>query len=365
MEADQDREGLITFRWCGVITAVHSVRQEQGAPMGDCMRIISLSRRALVTLAAATVVTTLLAPAASAAADCAVEYLPVQDGMSWSNLRITGVDGQGNVSGFYSPGRTDHTLVRWTAAGLEVVPRPSGVKEFVTTAGNASGVVVAMADREDGTRVPMTHTPGVGYRELPVPAGYAVWGSYDINDRGDVVGQVTPVGSPEWGVVLWRADGSAPQVVQPAEAPLPRPIALGEDGTMLLDSYSGAFLWRDGVLTKLPDVGHSAGPRALTRDGVIFSSPYGSPRSSWKCTEATGTVEQFSVDGVVESVNQDGLAAGYLDDGDYTPAVWQGTKFVGALPLPADAYSGAADVVGEGGVVAGSAGTKVARWTCR
>lgn len=326
------------------------------------MRRKSLFRRALFALAATTVVTALLAPAASAA-DCAwqMEYLPVHDGMSWSNLRITGVDGQGNVSGFYIPSQNDHVLARWTAAGMEVVPRPDGVTKFVTTAGNASGVVVAMADREDGSKVAMTHTPGVGYRELPAPAGYVVWLVDDINDRGDVIGRVHPAGSHEWGAVLWRADGSAPQVIEPAEAPLLRPIALGEDGTVLLDSYSGAWLWRSGALTALPDPDSMADPRALTRDGVIFRSYHG----SWKWHEATGVVEAFAAPGVIEWVNQEGLAVGYLDDGDYTPAVWQGTKFLTTLPLPADAYMGAADVVGESGVVAGTAGTKVVRWTCR
>ncbi|HEX8864867.1 MAG TPA: hypothetical protein VF821_04350, partial [Lentzea sp.] len=132
--------------------------------------------------------------------------------------------------------------------------------------------------------------------------------------------------------------------------------------TVLLKSYDGAKLWRDGVLIALPNLG--ADPRALTRDGVIFSNPYGTPSTSWKWTEATGQVEKFDVEGIVESVNQDGLAVGYLSDGNYTAAVWQGTKFVTALPLPEFAWTATADVVGESGVVAGSAGTKMARWTC-
>ncbi|HEX8867112.1 MAG TPA: hypothetical protein VF821_15750, partial [Lentzea sp.] len=206
-----------------------------GTPLGDIyMRMIRMSRRALAPLVAATVVATLLAPAATAA-ECVwqAEYLPVQDGMSWSNLRITGVDGQGNASGFYSPDRDGHTLVRWTSSGLEIVPRPDGAQRFVTIAGNAFGVVIGMAERDD-SRTPMTHTPGEGYRELPTPAGYVVTGVQDVNDRGDVLGRVKPVGTEEWGVVLWRADGSAPQVIEPSVAPLLWPVALGEDGTVLL-----------------------------------------------------------------------------------------------------------------------------------
>lgn len=331
------------------------------------MYIRSRPRRALVALAAATVVTTLLAPAASAAADCTwqLEHLPIQEGMGSNNLRINGVDAQGDVAGFYVPTTNDHTLARWTGTSVEVVPRPEGVKAFVTRASNASGVVAAIADRTDGSSVAMTHTPGVGYRELPTPAGQVVSGVEDINGRGDVVGRVRPVGSWSGGIVLWRADGSAPEVIYPAEAPSANPIALGEDGTLLLDSFRGVWLWRNGVLTKVPDLGHSEDPRALTRDGVIFSSPYGSTVSSWKWTEATGAVEKFDVDGVVEAVNEDGLAIGYLAEAGYTAVAWQGTKFVTELPLPMSEFSGSAAAVSDNGVIAGFAGRKPVRWTCR
>lgn len=325
------------------------------------MRRKTLFRRALIALTATTVVTALLAPAASAAADCTwqLEHLPVQDGMSWSNLRITGVDGQGNVSGFHIPSQKDHVLARWTAAGMELVPRPDGITKFVTVAGNASGVVVACADRADGSLAVLTHAPGVGYRELPAPAGYEVWIVDDINDRGDVLGRAKRPGSFESSAVVWRADGSAPEIVAPAQVRFLRAIALGEDGAVLLNSSSGAWLWRAGALTKVPSPDSAADPRALTRDGVIFASS----RGSWKWYEATGVVEAFSAPGVIESVNEDGLAVGHLDDGNRTPAVWQGTKFLSTLPL--DAASGRGDVVGEGGVIAGYAGTKVVRWLCR
>ncbi|MET9633365.1 hypothetical protein ABZX92_38490 [Lentzea sp. NPDC006480] len=325
------------------------------------MRIVSVSRRALGSLAAAIFVTTLLAPASSAAAGCTVEDLPVQDGMSWSNLRITGVDGQGGVTGFYSPGRTDHALVRWTTAGVEVVPRPDGVTKFVTAAGNASGEVVAVAYRADGSSAAMTYTPGAGYRELPLPSGYELWLVDDINDRGDVVARVKPIGSLGWAAVLWRADGGVPQVIDPAEVPWPTPVAVGEDGRVLLRSSTGTWLWRDGVLTGVPEVGSSAYPRALISDGVVFRGTNG----SWKWYEATGVVEEFAGPGVVTSVNQHGFAAGYLDDGKKTPVVWQGTTLPATLPLPEGVSSGTPDAIGEGGVMAGFAGTKPVRWTCR
>ncbi|WP_156212989.1 hypothetical protein [Lentzea aerocolonigenes] len=325
------------------------------------MRIISGSRRALVSLVAATVVTTLLAPASSAAVGCTVEDLPVQDGMSWSNLRITGVDGQGGVTGFYLPSGNDNTLVRWTSTSAEVVPRPDGVTKFVTAAGNALGAVVARADRADGSSAVMTYTPGAGYRELPLPSGYEVWIVDDINDRGDVVARAKRIGSIGWVTVLWRADGSAPQVIDPAEVPWPVPIAAGEDGTVLLRSYTGTWLWRDGVLTRVPDVGSSAYPRGLTSDGVVFRSAQG----SWKWTEATGVVEEFAGPGVVTSVNQNGFATGYLLDEKKTSVAWQGTTVVATLPLPEGASSAAQTLVGEGGAIAGFAGTKPVRWTCR
>ncbi|GAA2805939.1 hypothetical protein [Crossiella cryophila] len=331
------------------------------------MRSTSLSRRALIAFAAATVVTSLLAPTAAAGAECTwqVEKLPVQDGMDWSNLRLTGVDAQGNVSGFFSPERKNHTLVRWTADGMEIVPRPEGVDAFVTIAGNASGVVIGRVYRPGAPTGSMTHTPGAGYRELPDPAGYEVLSVLDINDRGDVLGKAQLPGSPlQQAAVVWPADGGAPRVIAPAEVRYPEPVAIGEDGTVLLDSHDTAWLWRDGVLTKLPDQGSSVDPRALTRDGVIFRSPY-SPRASWLWREATGALERFSVDGAVEAVNTDGLAAGVLDDGNYTAAVWQGTRFLAKLPLLPGSYESRLGAVGAGGVVAGTSGPQPVRWACR
>ncbi|CCH30160.1 hypothetical protein ABZ816_38235 [Actinosynnema sp. NPDC047251] len=331
------------------------------------MRNTALSRRSLIAFAAATVVSSLLAPAASAAGtECTwqVEVLPVQEGMGSGNLRITGVDGQGNVSGFYAPNRTDHTLVRWTAAGLEVVPRPEGAGKFVTIAGNASGVVVGTVDRPGTSSVLMTHAPGVGYRELPTPAGYDNVAAKDINGRGDVLGRAYTPTTFKRVAVLWRADGSAPEVIAPAEVRSPDPVAIADDGTVLLDSSETPYLWRSGVLTALPDWGYTVYPRGLTRDGVITSRLYDSPRTSWKWHEATGVNEQFSVAGVIDAVNEDGLAVGYLPDGNYTGAVWQGTKFLTALPLPTGAFNGQAGAVGEGGALGGFAGGKAVRWTC-
>ncbi|MCP2197153.1 hypothetical protein [Lentzea flava] len=312
---------------------------------------------------ATTVVTALLTPVASAAADCTWqrEALPIQDGMSWSNLRITGVDGQGNVSGFYAPGGEDRVLARWTTFAMEIVPKPDGVKKFVPSAVNASGVVIGGAYHDDGRYVATTHTPGAGYRELPAPAGAEVWLVEDINDRGDVLARATPEGTSDWAAVLWRGDGSAPEVIRPAEARSVTAVALGEDGTVLLDSYDGVFLWRNGALTKLPKVDYSLRPRGLSRDGVIFSSYH----ESWKWTEATGALEKFSVNGYVEAVNDDGLAIGYLDDGNYTPVVWQGTTLVAKLPVSSAGYGSSAEAVGATGVIAGIDVTKPARWTCR
>lgn len=68
---------------------------------------------------------------------------------------------------------------------------------------------------------------------------------------------------------------------------------------------------------------------------------------------------------MVEAVNEDGLAVGELDDGNYTGAVWQGTKFLAKLPLPTGAFDGGADAVGASGVLSGFAGTKAVRWACR
>lgn len=330
---------------------------------GHFMRIRSWSRHALVAFVATTAVTALLAPAASAAADCTWqrEALPIQDGMSWSNLRVTGVDARGDVSGFYSPGGEDRVLARWSSAGMEIVPKPDGVTKFVPSTGNDAGVVLGGAYHEDGSYVATTHTPGAGYRALPAPAGAKVWLVEDINNRGDVIARATPDGTSDWAAVLWRADGSAPEVIRPAEARSITPIALGEDGTVLLDSYDGVFLWRNGVLTKLPAVDYTLRPRGLSRDGVIFSSYH----ESWKWTEATGAVEKFSVNGYVETVNADGLAVGYLDDGNYTPAVWQGTTFVAQLPLSSNTYGSSADAVSGTGVVAGFNVQKPARWFCR
>ncbi|USX53659.1 hypothetical protein [Lentzea sp. HUAS12] len=327
------------------------------------------NRPVLAALTALTVVTSLLAPTAAAAADCTwrLSPLPVRDGMDWSNLRITSVDAQGNVSGFHTTkGENDHALTRWTATGVEVVPRPEGATAFVTIAGNASGVVIGRVDRPGGGAL-MTHTPGVGYRDLPLPAGYDVSmvSLTDINDRGDVLAKWWGTSTLPQAALLWRADGSAPVVINPPEVPRPNPVAIRNDGTVLLGgTWDPVWLWRDGALTSLGDWGSSVRPRDLTRDGLIATRDYDRPRTSWKWHESTGQMERVDVDGVIEEVNEDGLAIGYLDDGRYTYAVWQGTRFVATLPMAAGASEATASAVGANGVIAGYSGTKPVVWTC-
>ncbi len=328
------------------------------------------NRPLLIAIAAVTVVTSLLAPTAPAAADCTWQLspLPIQDGMNWSNLRITGVDAQGNVSGFHATkGKNDHALIRWTASGVEIVPRPEGTTAFVTIAGNASGVVIGRVDRADGGGALMTHAPGAGYRELPIPAGYDAtrFSLTDINDRGDVLAKWWGTSTLPQAAVLWRADGSTPVVINPPEVRYPNPVAISNDGTVLLGgTWDPVWLWRDGALTALGDWGSSVHLRDLTRDGLVATRDYDRPRTSWKWHEATGQMEQFDVNGVVEEVNEDGLAIGYLDDGNYTYAVWQGTKFVAELPMAPGAFEATASAVGANGVIAGFSGTKPVVWAC-
>ncbi|WP_394618636.1 hypothetical protein JNUCC0626_05915 [Lentzea sp. JNUCC 0626] len=320
----------------------------------------------LVTIAA--VVTGLLTPAASAAADCTwqIRPLPVEDGMDWSNLRITGVDAQGNASGFHTTrGKLDHALTRWTADRVEVLPKPKGATAFVTIAGNASGVVIGRVELDDGTEAFMTHTPGVGYQELPVPAGYdpELITLTDINDRGDVLAKWWGTRTLPQAGLLWPGDGGAPVVITVPDVQWPDPVAIRNDRTILFGSGDGVWLWRDGVATSLGDWGYTAHLRDITRDGVVASREYEQPRTSSLWRESTGVMEK--IDGVLEEVNEDGIAVGYLDDGNYTYAVWRGATFDSLLPSSPGASDARADVVGASGVIGGFSGTKPVVWTCR
>ncbi|MFD5829942.1 hypothetical protein [Lentzea sp. NPDC060358] len=330
------------------------------------------TRSLLTAIAALTVATGLLAPSAAADPGCTWQLspLPVRSGMDWSTLRITGVDAQGGVSGFHTSARGagDHALTRWTSAGVEVLPRPEGATAFVTIAGNASGLVIGRVELAGGGAALMTHAPGTGYRTLPLPAGYdAAWFTLvDVNDRGDVLAKWWGTSALPQAAVLWRAEDGVPVVIAPPEVPRPNPVAIRNDGTVLLGgTWDPVWLWRDGALTSLGDWGSSVRPRDLTKDGLLATRDYDSPRTSWKWHESTGRMERFAVDGVVEEVNEDGLAIGYLDDGDYTYAVWQGTEFLAELPKAPFATEATASAVGANGVIAGFSGTKPVVWTCR
>ncbi|MBP2472142.1 hypothetical protein JOF53_001014 [Crossiella equi] len=298
------------------------------------------------------------APVAPAPAACSwqVEKLPVPAGMAPGNVRVAGVDAQGNTAGSYGMVGSPDKLLRWSASGVEVVGGPGG-KSFLAYAQNASGVVAgASYDSATGWSA-YTHTPGKGFRQLTPPAGLTNPRAVDVNDRGDVLGEVENGRHP--AAVVWRADGST-EVIAPTGAVFINPIALTNDGAVLVGRSFHLGVWRDGQLTKMPVPSFMVNARDLTKDGVLGHNL--DLNNSWLWNPATGTTESF--DGEVFQANDNGTAVGRSSDNK--PTVWQGIGSPTTLPLPAGATEGWGNEVNSTGTVIGgnASGTPV-RWSCR
>ncbi|MGW0521503.1 hypothetical protein [Crossiella sp. NPDC003009] len=145
--------------------------------------------------------TIVLAPAAAAATpDCTWQASEVAtpDGYGTAGLRVTGVDGKGNYSGYYG-------------SSTDPQAQPPRVRYATSGDMNAAGVQVVNGLRAgpNNVHVALTHSPETGYRELPVPPGTYDAHAISIADSGDLVGSARRVDNRQGGRALAGLRGRA------------------------------------------------------------------------------------------------------------------------------------------------------------
>jgi hypothetical protein len=280
---------------------------------------------------------------------------------------VTGTNSAGDYSGYISFGGSDNQLVLWTGGRGEVQPSPENVESLWPVDENAAGTVLVNTRlTPSGPTTAYLYTGGhrgAGtYHALPLPVGYESATGVAINSRGDVVGRVRSPHGTRDEVAIWPVFGSGPIVLDLPQLPAPAPVDVDDDGTVLIGGGYDAHLWRDGRLITL------AATSVLTRaisNGKAVGSQLASPESRAVQWTSTG-VDYFERGVIAEDINRTGLVVGTIDSWNGPAAVWQGTRLLGALPLPRGGESVVYHVVGDDNVVYGYVQPNIGpvRWDC-
>jgi hypothetical protein len=287
---------------------------------------------------------------ADAATGWQVTVLPLPDG--WRGGWAVGTDGKGEYSGTYFDGDDGLSkVVIWRGGRPTVVNAPAGCTGAESRDENASRVILVEASGCGENADWTAYTYGGGaYHELARPNGYPDAFPTAINQRGDVLGQVGPHAETE-ATVVWPA-GAEPVVI-PDTIAGQTPADIDDDGTVLFNTDSGPYLWRDGTMTKVPlPTGRKATAGAI-RGGVIVGS------IAWEIAEDDTNAywwhAPFEQGQVLPGgkrafdINASGLAVGEL-------MTWQNGGPNGSLPIPPGYDSDSHNAVGDDGSVIGSVG---------
>lgn len=287
---------------------------------------------------------------ANAAAGWQPTVLPLPD--NWRGGWAVGTDGKGEYSGTYVDGDTGLSKVLiWRGGPPTVVNPPSGCDDVAARGENAARVIAVEASGcGDGADWGAYTYSGGQYHRLPLPAGYPDSFTTAINQRGDVLGQAGPRAEPEVTVV-WRP--AAQPVVIPDTVGGQTPVDIDDDGTILFQTDTGPYLWRDGTMTKLPvPADHEARGTAI-RGGVVVGQinrvgETDTGAYSWP----TPTTQRVLPGGeTCADINATGLAAGEF-------MTWQDGAPTGTLPIPPGYDSAGVDSVGDDGSIVGSVGVQ-------
>ncbi|WHT16381.1 hypothetical protein N8J89_24960 [Crossiella sp. CA-258035] len=306
-------------------------------------------------------------PPAAAAPDCTwqVSQVTAPDGYDPAYIQVTGVDGKGNYSGYYASSSSP-VLVRWQQGVPHIQAKPAGMRYATSGDMNAAGVQVVNGLRPgSNVSVPLTHSPETGYRELPVPPGMSDVRAVAIADNGDVVGDVRREDNRRNVAVHWPASGTAPVVIDPPSLLLASAYEIEDDGTVLLGGGYNAAVWRDGQLIAPAEFSNG-----VLSAGLVNGKVYGTrlrDNRTWVWDVRTGTVTYREGASSISAVNRHGLIAGQVGDSFGPVAVWQDTRFLGELPLPAGATEARVAKVADDNTVFGhSIGERrgALRWHC-
>jgi hypothetical protein len=284
--------------------------------------------------------------------------LPMPAGHEDSYGYFTGTDGHGGYSGYIQVG-DGAQVVTWTDGRPDLRGTPPGIEFARTDDQNQAGTVIGTGiDYDTGGSVPFTLDDN-GFRFLPLPDGFREGSATAVNDRGDIVGSVY---GDDTSVVLWPA-GGVPRVL---DLGLPSVDAadIDDDGTVLLNSDAGRYLWKDGMLSRLADLpDHYYTHVSAIRNGwVVGTAASGTQPGSqgflWCRTGAPTTCQGATIAlpraAEADKINSTGLIVGRERTAEaYGPlAVWRGDQYLERLPVPAG-HLATAGALAENGTVLG------------
>jgi uncharacterized membrane protein len=270
-------------------------------------------------------------------AACTVSALPnstgvMVDGMSPSGRYIAGVNDNGRI-------------VLWNNGVAQTLPVPPGSQAKIGGV-NSAGVLVGSVDR-NGRREGFVYQNGQ-YRTLGRPSDAKNVYSWDINDRGEIVGEAEyPTSDPlDVGPVKalrWRlADTSKVDILPSAAVKWASPLDIGEDGTVAgsLDDGGAPHLWRpDGSVATPPGLNGATKGKVfrITGDWAFGWSGTTTSKSGeviwvrWNITRAT--VEAVG-EMLPSAVGADGTLVGTLGvPGNEGAAFWRDGKISLLPPL--------------------------------
>lgn len=311
----------------------------------------------VVAVAAAAAMTTVLGVApAEAVPGWHATLLPLPEGHPNATGYLTGTDGKGGYAGAFAIGDTMQ-VVTWKDGKPTIRGLPAGFTSANVFDQNNSGVVLLNAwDVRTGESRIFT-LDDRGFHQVPLPMGYSAGSSQAINDRGDILGFVWSETSTRSETVVWPVLGVGPMIVPLAEGESAKD--LDDDGAVLVNAGGSSYLWRNGEVRKLEvPSGHARVYGQAVRKGAVagFATPRGLEERKGFVWAAPGTPQELPEAAVGEWINASGLIGGRLplpQTSDGPPAAWQGTKFLGKLPLPDGFARAKVNAVGDDGAIVG------------
>jgi hypothetical protein len=299
---------------------------------------------AVVVLSAAATTTT----AAAATPQWHVTELPMPAGLdgAWSDL--VAHDGHGGYTALVGA-PSGEEIVTWTAGKPTEHGHPAG-KQLIRVWGEGrdDALLVGTYDNKLFTM------DGSGFHAVPTDQfSFVEWAA--VGPHGDIL------------IMADAADGSTsvqhstladPGTWQPLPGVTPNsePIAIDDDGAVLINDSLGSYVLRGGVVQRLSAPGPAAyAPNAVSlKHGVAVGE-------GWPTADGDTQALEWAAPGYTAQVLGGGVAANDSDAhglvvgiaSGLSPVVWRHGGPVAALPLPAGTDAGTPKFVDDDGTVIG------------